>query len=159
MASVIAWCGFFGAWLLVAGPLYQAAIELREEDLERDALADLAQQVERPTPVSSWWWLVPPVHVWLKRRRGQAFRRAVFARLSAEQRAAFVTFVNKATGWMFVGLGGLLIAVKETWELRELEEWPAAVFWVLIVVMSVAAAANTAVRMNRERHLTTGASG
>jgi hypothetical protein len=28
--GVIAWCGFVGAWLLVAGPIYQAALELPE---------------------------------------------------------------------------------------------------------------------------------
>ena len=27
MNQVIAWAGFLGAWLLVAGPLYQGAIE------------------------------------------------------------------------------------------------------------------------------------
>ena len=30
----IAWSGFLSAWLLVAGPIYQAAIELEEEDVE-----------------------------------------------------------------------------------------------------------------------------
>ena len=28
MEYLIAWCGFFGAWLLVAGPISQAAQEL-----------------------------------------------------------------------------------------------------------------------------------
>ena len=28
MNQLIAWAGFLGAWLLVAGPLYQGAIEL-----------------------------------------------------------------------------------------------------------------------------------
>jgi hypothetical protein len=35
MNQVIAWAGFLGAWLLVAGPLYQGALELREEDVDR----------------------------------------------------------------------------------------------------------------------------
>ena len=36
MNQVIAWAGFLGAWLLVAGPLYQGAIELREEEVDRE---------------------------------------------------------------------------------------------------------------------------
>src|ERR1700727_150478 len=44
MNQVIAWAAFLGAWLLVAGPLYQGAIELHEEDIDRDAIdAALAQ--------------------------------------------------------------------------------------------------------------------
>ncbi len=30
MEHLIAWAGFLGAWLLVAGPVYQAALELRQ---------------------------------------------------------------------------------------------------------------------------------
>jgi hypothetical protein len=29
MEQLVAWAGFFGAWLLFAGPLYQANLELR----------------------------------------------------------------------------------------------------------------------------------
>ena len=39
MHELILWSGFFGAWLLVAGPLYQAALELSEEDISRDDTA------------------------------------------------------------------------------------------------------------------------
>ena len=60
---------------------------------------------------------------------------------------AFVSFMNKATGWLFVAGGALLLAVDETWGLREREDWPSAVFWVVLVVLAFACAANTAVRM------------
>jgi hypothetical protein len=43
MNQVIAWVGFLGAWLLVAGPLYQGALELREEEVDREGIAALAQ--------------------------------------------------------------------------------------------------------------------
>jgi hypothetical protein len=46
--ELIAWCGFFGAWFLVAGPVYQAALELEEEGLERDTFA----------PRSPGWWVL-----------------------------------------------------------------------------------------------------
>ncbi|WP_375492808.1 hypothetical protein [uncultured Jatrophihabitans sp.] len=153
MDSVLAWCAFFGAWLLVAGPIYQAAIELRDEDIERDDIAAAAHTVDRPARVSPWWWLLPPVHILLRRRRNRAYRREVFDQLTAAQVEAFVSFMNKATGWLFVAGGALLLAVNETWELREREEWPIAVFWVVLVVLAFACAANTAVRMQRGQRM------
>ena len=38
MNEVIAWVTFAGAWLLVAGPLYQGAVELDELDVDREAI-------------------------------------------------------------------------------------------------------------------------
>jgi hypothetical protein len=34
---IIAWCGFLGAWLLVARPLDQAVREVEENEFEQDA--------------------------------------------------------------------------------------------------------------------------
>jgi hypothetical protein len=36
--TLIAWCGFLGAWLLFAGPIFQAALELQEESREADRI-------------------------------------------------------------------------------------------------------------------------
>ena len=36
MEQFIAWCAFLGAWLLFAGPVLQAALELREQQLSRE---------------------------------------------------------------------------------------------------------------------------
>ena len=60
MESLIAWSGFLGAWLLVAGPIYQAVIELEAEAFERDAVAAVSAMVEPPPRTSAWWWLLPP---------------------------------------------------------------------------------------------------
>ena len=35
-----------------------------------------------------------------------------------------VRYMNIARGWMLVGAGAFLIALKETWELVEHQEWP-----------------------------------
>ena len=74
MAVFIAWSGFLGAWLLVAGPIYQAAIELEEEDVEREVIAEASANVEAPPRVSPWWRLLPPVAYLLHRRRGRVHR-------------------------------------------------------------------------------------
>ncbi len=149
MHTFILWCGFFGAWLLVAGPLYQAALELDEQEIRREDLESVASKVPPPERVSAWRWLLPPVGYILNHRRSNAHKQAVFASMTAEQRKGFARLVNKATGWLFVSGGALLIATKETWELAEHNEWPDAVFWILILAMALLAAFNTAFRMRR----------
>ena len=148
MEAVILWGGFIGGWLLFAGPIYQAAVELREESIGEN-IRSIGESLPQPKPVSAWWWLLPPVHVLLSRQRSSENRKAVFASMTVEQRAQFVGFANKATGWLTVAGGAVLIAIKETWELGEHYEWPTAVFWVLIVVMFIVSVGNTAARMSR----------
>jgi hypothetical protein len=54
MNLVIAWAGFLGAWLLVARPLYQGALELDEEDVDRKGIEASAAHIPRPDPPSPW---------------------------------------------------------------------------------------------------------
>ena len=64
-----------------------------------------------------------------------------------------------SAGWLTVALGGTFLAAGETWEVSEHYEWPAWVFWLLIVVMMGFAVLNTAVRMvSNERVLRSDAS-
>jgi hypothetical protein len=147
--ELIAWAGFVGAWFLVAGPVYQAALELEEESFEREEFTEVAQTLGPPPRTSPWWWLLPPVAYVLRRRRGREWRRTVMHAMSRPQIEQWVRFANTANGWLYVALGGLLIATKETWELREAYEWPVAVFWVALPVMALVCAANTAVRIAR----------
>ena len=149
--GLIAWSGFVGAWLLLAGPIYQAAIELGSEAWERDAVARASSRVAPPDHVSAWWWLLPPVGYVLQRRARRRYRQAVMSLFTAEQMQQFVRFSNKATGWHFVGAGAFFIALKETWELAEHYEWPGAFFWVLVPVMFIVCALNTAVRIRRNQ--------
>jgi hypothetical protein len=153
MHELIAWCGFVGAWLLVAGPVYQAAIELGEEEFEREELRHATEGVEPPPRVSPWWWLAPPVGYLLNRRRRRQWREAAVHALTRAQLEQFVSFVNKATGWMYIALGASLIAAKETWDLRETYEWHSSVFWILVALMLVLAAFNTAVRTKHTHDL------
>ncbi|MEO8094779.1 MAG: hypothetical protein ABI632_07590 [Pseudolysinimonas sp.] len=149
MDLFIHWAGFAGAWLLVAGPLFQAAVELRDEDLDREqferAKTDLPQQ-ER---ISNWWWLLPPVAYFRNRRRNDEYQRAVMAALPATTREQFLGFMTKANGWFTVAAGAFLIALKETWELAEAYELPVTIYWIAIVVLSIAAVSNTVVRLVR----------
>lgn len=137
MDYVIHWAGFFGGWLLVAGPVFQASLELQEEQLDREEFARAIDSVDPPKRISPWWWLLPPVGWILRQRTQRSFKDAVMKALSAEQTEKLLAFHNKGLGWMIVAGGAALIATKETWELVELYEAPVWVFWVGIVVMSL----------------------
>ena len=153
MHELILWCGFLGAWLLVAGPLYQAALELAEENISREDVAGFQRpEPTRPRP-SGWWWLVPPVGYWKQRSYAQEERRAFMAALPQDVMASWVSFMNKATAWFYVASGAFLIAIKETYELVVGHGWPTIVFWALLVVMAGIAATNTAVRTSRTHQL------
>jgi hypothetical protein len=147
MEYIIAICGFVGGWLLVAGPLWQASIELREEEFDREAIQAAQSTVVQPEKISGWWWLLPPVAYVLQVRRQRAARKAFQDALPPEQLKQTVSFMNKANGWLIVATGGFLLAVKETWELVNDIHFPQWVFWVLVVVMPIVAIANSAVRM------------
>ena len=84
MDEVIAWATFAGAWLLVAGPLYQGSVELNELDVDRAGIEGkaIAAQAAQARP-SAWWWLLPPVMYLLHRRWYQVLRQAMLAQLTA----------------------------------------------------------------------------
>jgi hypothetical protein len=154
MNEVIAWATFAGAWLLVAGPLYQGSVELDELDVDREAIEGIKASAVRTAPgrPSPWWWLLPPVMYLLHRRWTRTFRQATFAQLTQAQREQLTSFRNKATGWFTVAIGALLLAAGETWQIVEHHRWPTWLFWLLTVVMLAAAVLNTAVRMINDEH-------
>jgi hypothetical protein len=160
MNDVIAWAVFAGAWLLVAGPLYQGSVEMNELEIDREGIEDIKASTAR-TPAqqlpSAWWWLLPPVMYVLRRRRNKAFRQATFAQLTETQRKQFTSYRSKATGWFTVAVGGFLLAAGETWSIVERHGWPVWLFWALLLVMLLASVLNTAIRMigdqHQERHL------
>ena len=55
MEHLAVWAGFFGVWLLVTGPIYQANLELGAEDIEVDRIRAAAKEAPAPDQVSKWW--------------------------------------------------------------------------------------------------------
>lgn len=149
MELLVIWAGFIGAWLLVAGPLYQAVLELKDQDIEIERIRSARGSIAISPKVSVWWWLLPPIKVLLERRRSLTYRRAHFKALSAQDQAALIAFIDKATAWLFVALGGFSIAIKETFELAEALELKSYAFWLIIAGMTVVCALNTAFRISR----------
>ncbi|WP_132048350.1 hypothetical protein [Curtobacterium sp. PhB136] len=69
--------------------------------------------------------------------------------LTPQQREHRERFIHKATGWFVVAVGGSFIAVKETWELAEHNEWHPAVFVMMLVVMLALVGGNTVWQASR----------
>lgn len=149
MDYVITISGFLGSWLLVGGPVYQAALELKEQEFDRDAIDAATHDIPQPPRISAWWWLLPPVAYVLNARRNEKHRQAVFAAMKPEHIKQTVVFLDKARGWVLVAAGAFFIAIKETWELIHLLNWHVAVFWVLVALLPVAAVFFTAYSLNR----------
>ncbi|MQY23931.1 hypothetical protein [Nocardia macrotermitis] len=144
---VIAALGAFGAWLLVAGPLYQAAMELRDQGASERR--ELPEGVVPPQRISPWWWLLPPVAYWKYRQERERVKSAVLQSLSAEDVQRILTFSNTALGWLLVAGGATCIAIKETWEFVEAMEWPWGWTLLLVVLAGMAALGNTSYQTAR----------
>ncbi len=153
---VFLWFGFVGAWLLFAGPVYQAALELREQGFdpeEGDAFRERIESLPKPPRLNAWWWLLPPVAYVMNQRRTQHWRDEAFKLLDADALERFIAFQNKAVGWLVVGAGALAIAIKESAELISESDWS---WWWLIpmlVVPFLLSVGFTASRMRREGDL------
>jgi hypothetical protein len=94
--EVILWATFAGAWLLVAGPLYQGSVELGELDFDRD----LTVSRERQQPSQT-------------------------AQLTHTQREQMARLQSKSAGWFTVAAGATLLAAGETWQIVRHYDWPA----------------------------------
>ena len=153
MHRLIDWCAFLGAWLLFAGPVYQAETELDAEAREASELRPTLASVPREGEPSKWWWLAPPVAYVRQRRWLASYRKALRAALTPEQTAQMVRFTEKALGWQLVAGGAGLIAVDETWLLVHGYGWPAVVFWVLLAAMVIGTVGFVAARAQRRYDL------
>ena len=111
MDELIMWARFAGAWLLVAGPLYQGSVELSELDFDREGIEGIkatAVRMAQDRP-SAWWWLLPPVMYVLHRRWYKALRQEMLAQLTQSQREQLTSFQSKTAGWFTVAAGATLL--------------------------------------------------
>lgn len=153
METLIAVCGFAGSWLLVAGPLYQAALELHEEKIENSHFFKSRKELPPQPHVSNWWWLLPPIKILLERRQTKLYREAFLHSLPNDQVDFMINFINKATAWTYVSGGGFLLACKETYEMLHVLEWHELLFWPIIIVLGLACLFNTAARISHSERL------
>jgi hypothetical protein len=149
MHAVVAVASFVGAWLLVVGPIYQAALELRAQDIAEERIREVGRSLTPPPPITRWWWLVPPVMLYLLRRRIVEYRLQYFQALSLEDAKAMLVYFSKATAWMMVASGGILTAFSATWSLTECFHLGPIVFAALVVVLLGASIAYPSASVHR----------
>lgn len=149
--TLIAALGAMGAWLLVAGPLHQATIELREQGLTDRT--NFRTETLTPHHISPWWWLLPPVAYWKHHRERERIKQLALHTMSTEQIQRMLAFSNTALGWLFVAAGATLIAIKETYELVEITHWPHAWTWIIVIAALLIAVGNAALQTSRTRHI------
>lgn len=135
MHTFVLWVGFLGGWALVAGPVYQAILELRAEDTESIRLSAESVRALAPAAPSRWWLVLPPVYLMVRHRKLQATIEDWLQQLPDRDFRALAQYGNKAAAWVMVGFGGLAIATKETYELSAGSHWPTVVFCVVEVLM------------------------
>lgn len=132
------WLGLVGAWLLFAGPVYQAGLDVEAESAEVDRIrAGLRPQVPM-SRISRWWWLVPPVRLVLITRRRKSLLDAAKTSLDADDARVLRGYVRAAQGWLLVGLGAWLLLVREILEAGESQGWPSPAIWASLAVVTVA---------------------
>jgi len=152
MDLLILWFGFIGSWLLFAGPLYQAALELKEQDLEREHLGQVKKSIPEPKGVSVYWWFLPPVKLYLEHQQSREYREAFLRELAPEVVEQLIAFISKATGWAMVSFGGFCIAVKETYGLlHDGYDLSDALFWATVLAMAYLSISYTVISVRRAR--------
>lgn len=145
---------------VVAGPVYQAALELAEQEIDREAFGRVKDAVSEPEPVSAWWWLLPPVAFVVQMRRRGAYRNAVWSLIPNQLMVEFVRYGDKSIAWMMVAAGAFLIATRETWKLHHALEWGDVGFWGLLLLMALLSFSFTVYRTRRtERTRSQGTAG
>ncbi|KXP01560.1 hypothetical protein [Tsukamurella pseudospumae] len=138
LETLIRWAAFFGGWLLVAGPLVQSRLELDAEASELSGIRATVEATAPPSRLSRWWWLFPPVAVYLTRRRQAAYVATLREVLTAEQMSKLAHFFAVARAWLLVASGAALIALKETYELSHHQHWEPWGFWALTAFAVIA---------------------
>lgn len=134
LETLIRWGVYLGGWLLVAGPLIQSRLELEAEGSELGGIRGKLRATAPPTRLSRWWWLLPPLALYLTRRRQAAYIGTLHGLLTDEELRKLGHFFAVARAWMLVAGGAALIALKETYELSHHQHWEPWGFWILTVL-------------------------
>jgi hypothetical protein len=153
MATFMVWCGVVGSWLLFLGPICQATMELRAHEIARDRISAVASSVRATGRVSAWWWLLPPVKIVLERRRTMRHQHALVTGLSHEDFASLLAFMNKATAWLFIACGALVLAIKDTFQVAQIHHLGVVTYVCFVLVLATSCVVICAVRIRRSDDL------
>lgn len=154
METFMAWLVFLGAWLLFAGPIYQAVLELRDEDIEIDRIRAAKASVQKPENVSAWWWILPPLKIYKEFASRRAYQWRYVKTLTREDLESVVSFQSKAFAWSLVAVGGFFVACDETYNVVQQEGWSNLVLLLMIIGMLVLSILNLILQTSRAKAVT-----
>lgn len=120
-----------GEWLLFTFPIYQGLIELYDYE---HFLEDFSQSSQLSGEISPWYWLLPPVKIYLEKQRALKILKRVING-DENQFRIVISFLDKATAWYFVSLGGWLNFVSAFYSWSEHLHWQHGEIIVLILVL------------------------
>jgi hypothetical protein len=129
--------GVAGAWLLFAGPVYQAGLDLEAESTEVDRIRARLTTQGPTSRISRWWWLFPPMRIILITRRRKSLLAASRTALDANESRVLRGYVRAAQGWLLVGLGAWLLMVREVLTAAEASDWPSLATWAALAAATV----------------------
>ncbi len=154
MPYAIAWCGFLGAWLLVAGPLGQPCARSKSRASSARRSRRPRHGVDEPPPGL-------PAGGWCCRRSGGCwaaargiYRHRVGEAMDDEALLAFLTVKDILNAWLYVAVGvlpdrGARRPGSCTRARRVAAEWA---FWLGVVGMVVFCVGITVGRTRRRHH-------
>ena len=137
---------FGSAWLIFTFSLYQGLLELNEQlSVVRE------QKGQSEKKVSPWLWLLPPLKVLNEKKR--TLKILAENNVSRDQLSKVIGFLDKATGWFYVALGGWLLAIAETYSLVEehVEENVVLIFVIVLILLTDLGIANGFYRTSDKR--------
>ena len=146
MTTLLSALGVLGAWLLFAGPIYQANVDLNAESAAIDLVRSRVKSAVDIPRISHWWWLFPPMRIWLVTRRRHEVGRQAKAVLDADEVQLMVRYYQAARGWLLVGLGAWLLLIKEVLTVGESAGWSALGIGSFLTVLTFAGLATGSAR-------------
>ncbi|OFI47693.1 hypothetical protein BG262_08285 [Floricoccus penangensis] len=130
MEKFIVIISFIAKWLLFAFPLYQAYIELSEQER---VVGRFTKKSKKYPKISPWYWILPPLKLELEKKRGIAILSESL--ISNKDFEEAIVFGRKATAWFYVALAGMLEGITAIYELAHAFDYH--ISFLMLILLSV----------------------
>lgn len=113
--DVLTILGFIAEWLLFTFSLHQAVIELSEQ---KEALDDIKLASTKYRSVSPFYWLFPPLKVWLEKKRMEKILHDIT--VNTKDFDELFGLSNRAIAWAYLAVAEIFISAIATNEVLEI---------------------------------------
>lgn len=112
--------------------MYQGLMELEEYRNLFDRFDIYSDQFSK---ISPWYWIFPPLKIHLEKFRAmKIFKKFVD---NEQEYRTLISFIDKATAWYFISVGGWFKTISSIYELLENNNVP--YFWWSFVILILVA--------------------